>query len=67
MNIKELISKINDQAKTDFAKAEGMLDMFNEIYGTKFGFFDLRVVVFDNPDGSVAERYAHFHDVFYML
>jgi hypothetical protein len=39
-----------------------MLKMFNDIYGTQYGFLAKRVVIFENPDGSVAEKYAHCHD-----
>lgn len=49
-------------AQENFDRAQGMLDMLNEFYGLKLGWLAKRVVVFDNPDGSVAERYAHCHD-----
>lgn len=60
--MKERIAKINEVAQEDFSKAQGMLEMLNEICGTKFGWLKKRVVIFDNPDGTVAERYAHCHD-----
>ena len=41
--------------------------MFNVIYCTRYGFLNKRVVRFDNPDGSNAERYAHCHDVWAEL
>lgn len=63
--MKELIYKINHEE--NFDKAQGMLEVVNTIYGTKFGFLNKRVVFFDNPDGSVAERYAHAHDVYTEL
>ena len=63
--MKELIYKINHEES--FEKAQGMLEMLNTIYGTKFGFLRKRVVRFDNPDGSVAERYAHCHDAYAEL
>lgn len=60
--MKERIHKINEMAQENFDKAQGMLDMLNEICGTKFGWLKKRVVIFDKPDGSVAERYASVHD-----
>ena len=58
--MKELIYKINHEK--NWEKAQGMLEMLNLIYGTQFGFLNKRVVRFENPNGSVAERYAHCHD-----
>ena len=58
--MKELIYKINHEE--NWEKAQGMLEMLNLIYGTQFGFLNKRVVRFENPTGSVAERYAHCHD-----
>ena len=58
--MKELIYKINHEE--NWEKAQGMLEMLNAIYGTKYGFLRKRVVRFEDPDGSVAERYAHCHD-----
>lgn len=58
------INKINETAKENFDKAKGMLEMFNDIYGTRFGLLGGRVVWFENPDGSVAEKYAHAHDAY---
>ena len=60
-----LIYMINHEE--NFDKAQGMLDMFNVIYCTRYGFLNKRVVRFDNPDGSNAERYAHCHDVWAEL
>lgn len=60
--MKERIAKINEMAQQNFDRAQGMLDMLNEICGTKFGWLNKRVVIFENPDGTVAERYAHAHD-----
>ena len=62
MKLHERIEKINDVATTDFARAQGMLDMLNDICGTQFGWLAKRVVIFENPNGSTAERYAHCHD-----
>ena len=58
--MKELIYKINHEE--NWEKAQGMLEMLNLRYGTQFGFLNKRVVRFENPNGSVAERYAHCHD-----
>lgn len=63
--MKELIRMINYEE--NFDKAKGMLEMLNAIYGTRYGFLGKRVVRFEDPDGSVAERYAHCHDVFLEL
>ncbi len=60
--MKERIQKINEVAQENFEKAQGMLEMLNEICGTKFGWFAKRVVIFENPDASTAEKYAHYHD-----
>lgn len=56
-----LVDKINHEP--NFDKAQGMLEMLNDILGTKYGFLAKRVVWFDNPDGGVAARYAHAHDI----
>lgn len=63
--MKELIYKINHEE--DWNKAQGMLEMLNMIYGTKYGFLNKRVVRFENPEGSVAERYAHCYDAWAEL
>ena len=65
MTMKELIQMINNEP--NFDKAKGMLQMFNAIYGTQYGFFNRRVVRFENPCGSVAEKYSCFHDVLWEL
>ena len=59
----ERIHKINEEAQTNWEKAQGMLEMLNEICGTQYGWFAKRVVEFRSPNGSVAERYAHFNDL----
>lgn len=61
------VKKINSVAQVNFDMAQGMLDMMNEICKTKFGWLCKRVVIFDNPDGTVAERYAHVHDAYACL
>lgn len=58
--MKELIQMINNAE--NFDQAKGMLKMLNAIYGTQYGLLGQRVVRFDNPDGSVAEKYASCHD-----
>lgn len=63
--MKELIYKINHEE--NWEKAQGMLEMLNSIYGTQFGFLNKRVVRFENPNGSSAERYAHCHDLWAEL
>lgn len=60
--MKDRINKINEMAQENWEKAQGMLEMFNDIYGTQFGWLKKRVVMFENPNGTVAERYAHCHD-----
>lgn len=58
----ERIRKINETANENWEKAQGMLEMLNDICGTKFGWCAKRVVWFENPDGTTAERYAGVHD-----
>ena len=61
MTMKELVQMINYEE--NFDKAEGMLQMLNAIYGTQYGLLNRRVVRFDNPYGSVAEKYSGCHDL----
>lgn len=63
--MKELIYKINHEENND--KACGMLEMLNAIYGTQFGMLRGRVVRFENPNASTAEKYAHAHDAWAEL
>lgn len=58
----ERISEINSVAQTNWEKAKGMLEMFNDIYDTQYGWLARRVVRFDNPEAS--DRYAHAHDAY---
>lgn len=60
--LKELIAKINNE--TDWEKAQGMLEMLNLIYRTKFGFLNKRVVYFDEPDLSTCYKYMNCHDAY---
>ena len=62
-----MIKEINHVALENFDKAQGMLDMLNALCGTKYGWLAKRVIRFENPDGSVAERYAHCHDLYAEL
>lgn len=61
---KEIIEKLNEIAQEDFNKAQLMLDGVNLVLGTKYGWLRKRVVFFDNPDGSIAEKYAKCHDAY---
>ena len=49
-------------AKVNFELAQTMLDGCNYHWGTSYGWLNGRVVVFDNPNATVAEKYAHCHD-----
>ena len=59
---KEQFKTLNRIAQVDWEKAQAMLEGINMVLGTKYGWLGKRVVWFENPDGSVAERYAHAHD-----
>lgn len=59
--MKELIQMIN--SCENYEQAKGMLKMLNAIYGTQYGLLAMRVVRFDDPAGSVAQKYAYCHDV----
>lgn len=61
---KAMISTLNAIAQSDFEKAEAMLDGINFALNTKYGWLAKRVVFFENPDGTVAEMYAHVHDAY---
>lgn len=39
-----------------------MLEGINLVLGTQYGWLAGRVVWFENPNGSTAEKYAHAHD-----
>ena len=51
------IARINDLAQKNFNKAQGMLDMLNEIYGTNFGWLHKRVTLIEN--GEIHDAWAH--------
>lgn len=58
------IATLNETAQNDFTKAQAMLEGMNMVLGTKYGWLAGRVVWFENPDGSTAEKYAHAHDAY---
>ena len=62
MKRKDVIRALNIVAKVDFEVAQVMLDECNEHWGTAYGWLNRRVVFFDDPDASLAEKYAHCHD-----
>lgn len=59
---KERIHWINEIAKTDLGKAQGMLDMLNDVFGTDFSFLAKRVVFSETASDDVAGFYANCHD-----
>lgn len=65
--LKERIQKINQTAEENWEKAQGMLEMLNEIEGTRYGFLARRVVRFDDPDASTCYKYQNAHDAEYDL
>lgn len=65
--MKERVKEINDTAQENFEKAEGMLEMFNDIYGTQYGWLNKRVVWFEKPEASTCEKYKNVHDVWVTL
>lgn len=62
MRRKEVIQAINLVAKVDFEVAKVMLEGWNYHWGTAYGWLNKRVVIFDNPYATIAEKYAHCHD-----
>lgn len=67
LTLKETIGQINEMAKENFEVAEWMLDVVNNTAGTSFGWLNGRVVMFDNPDASTAEKYMHCRDAYETL
>lgn len=61
---KAQVKTLNTTAQEDFSKAQAMLGGINLVLGTSYGWLAKRVVVFDNPNGSTAERYAHANDAY---
>lgn len=65
--MKEQINRINKMALTNWERAKGMLDMFNDIYDTKFDWLNKRVVFSDYPgtaEDNTAAFYANCHDAY---
>lgn len=58
------VATLNETAQNDFPKAQAMLEGMNMVLGTKYGWLAKRVVWFENPNGSVAEKYAAAHDAY---
>lgn len=46
--IYDLVIRINEVARDDFSKAQGMLDSLNYLYGFNLGWLAKRVVMFDD-------------------
>ena len=67
MTRKEVIQALNLVAKTNFEVADAMLEGWNYHWGTAYGWLNKRVVIFDNPHGTVAEKYSHCHDAEYYI
>lgn len=61
---KNQIATLNETAENDFPKAKAMLEGMNMVLGTQYGWLNKRVVFFDSPNGSIAEKYAHVHDAY---
>lgn len=59
---KSQISILNETAQSDFQKAQNMLDGMNLVLGTSYGWLAKRVVWFEKPEESTAEKYAAVHD-----
>ena len=62
MKRKDLIQALNIVAKVNFEVARVILDECNEHWGTAYGWLNKRVVFFDDPEASHAEKYAYCHD-----
>lgn len=67
MTMKERIKTINETAQRNFEKAQGMLEMLNDLCGTKFGWLSKRVVYFEEPDASTCVKYRAVHDAWANL
>lgn len=57
-----MVSELNTIAAKDFEKAQAMLEGINLVLGAKYGWLNRRVVFFDKPNGTTAERYSSAHD-----
>ena len=54
----EQVIACNKMAKTNWERAQGMLDGMNAILGTKYGWLCARVTIFEKPDESACFKYA---------
>lgn len=63
----ERIHWINEVAQNELERAYGMLDMFNDMYGTDLKFLNRRVVYSKESGSNVAAFYADCHDFESML
>ena len=61
---KAQVQNLNETAQDDFELAQKVLDSLNLMLGTKYGWLNKRVVWFENPDASTAEKYAHCYDAY---
>jgi len=61
---REQIVTLNEIAKTDFTKAQAMLEGMNMVLGTKYGWLGGRVVWFEEPDASCCIKYRNAHDAY---
>ena len=59
----DLIRRVNETAAEDFDRAQGMLDMLNELCETDYGWLARRVVCSKAPSSNVADFYAHCNDL----
>ena len=59
---KAQVSTMNEIARSDFQKAQAMLDGINMVFGTQYGWLAGRVVWFENPNDTTAAKHAHAHD-----
>lgn len=58
------IRKINETAREDFVKAQGMLEILNDVYGLKMGWLNKRVVYFEDQSLKYS---APVHDALMYL
>lgn len=65
--MKDRIRWINETAQTNWEKAKGMLDIFNDIYGTQYEWLNKRVVVYDKPGDMPNFLKGEAHDALCTL
>jgi hypothetical protein len=63
MQLQKHIHKINETAQYDWNRAQGMLDMLNDIMHTNYGWLCKRVVWSEKSKDDPAEFYGHAHDL----